>query len=234
MATYDGRSGSSQKIQPGWGMDQWGVRMQRAEQDRMAKIAMKLAMSSAGGEGGEFDNPSGFEEGDLQFGTGEGEGIDLEDFGGGGPLDDLDYLEPDVEDHSFSASGKQEGDGFFADTDPNEVTAEDVSEASYDMLQDDQMAQADDEKLKTMYAHLRDPKATGERLGVVPDQQAASDAEIEQMLSMNTSREQIPPTDPRFGAKPQDPRIAMMLQEEQQRRVQQQRMNPYIGPGRGY
>jgi len=229
MATYDGRSGSSQKIQPGWGMDQWGVRMQKAEQDRMAKIAMKLAMSSAAGEGGEFDNPSGFEEGDLYFGTGQE--VDVDHLDSGEYVDDPEGAFAET---SISSSG-MEKDGFFSeDADPNEVTAEDVSEASYDMLQDDPMAQEDDEKLRAMYANLRDPRATGERLGVVPDQQTASDAEIEQMLSMNTSREQIPPTDPRFGAKPQDPRIAMMLQEEQQRRVQQQRMNPYIGPGRGY
>ena len=133
MANYDGRSGSSQKIQPGWGMDQWGVRMQRAEQERMAKIAMKLAMSSAGGEGGEFDNPSGFEEGDLYFGTGEGEGIDLEDFGGGGPLDDLDYLEPDPEgafpEASISSSG-MEKDGFFGD--PEDIPQAEPGEYEYD------------------------------------------------------------------------------------------------------
>ena len=125
---YDGRSGSSQVIRPGNSMQRahWGTDELNKQQQRMAQIAMKMAMSQAGGGGeGEFNNPSGFESGDLQWG--DGQDVDVSQFGSEtDPLEDDAYL---------SASGMESGDPLGMDemspedirddTDPFEMTADD-------------------------------------------------------------------------------------------------------------
>jgi len=135
MPRYSGESGSSQVIRPGWGQDQWGVRMQEAQQRRLQQIAMKLAMANAG-EGGEGDiSAEGNEEiTDLLAESPAGRAVtEEEDLFENGEFGEDDFL---------SAEGMGRTSPFEEEfNDPNEVTVDDIGEASYDFMQDDPSTQ---------------------------------------------------------------------------------------------
>lgn len=125
---YDGRSGSSQVIRPGNSMQtaHWGIDELNKQQQRMAQIAMKLAMSQAGGEGeGEFNNPSEFESGDLQYGGRQD--VDVSQFGSeADPLEDDAYLsESGMESGNPLGMDEMSPEDIRDDTDPFEMTADD-------------------------------------------------------------------------------------------------------------